>query len=155
VPNWLEERRDEARVVYESTPLPTLRDERWRYTSLRGIDFDAYRAVAEPPSGALGATLLGGLESSGELQQVGQPQCLVDAGGNEVGCAGDVVQEGGVGPLGGDRGAHEEAVGTTCYDLDEQPLRILRVAAGAPLQRRIQVVEKRGVSHPGGRRARA
>jgi Fe-S cluster assembly protein SufD len=71
VPNWLEERRDEARAVYESTPLPTLRDEHWRYTSLRGIDFDAYRAVAEAPSGSLGATLLGGLESSGELQQVG------------------------------------------------------------------------------------
>jgi Fe-S cluster assembly protein SufD len=71
VPNWLETRRDEARVVYESTPLPTLRDEHWRYTSLRGIDFDAYRAVAEPPSGALAPTLLGGLESSGELQQIG------------------------------------------------------------------------------------
>jgi Fe-S cluster assembly protein SufD len=71
VPNWLEERRGEARAVYESTPLPTLRDEHWRYTSLRGIDFDAYRAVAEPPSGALAPTLLGGLESSGELQQIG------------------------------------------------------------------------------------
>jgi Fe-S cluster assembly protein SufD len=71
VPNWLEERRDEARAVWERTPLPTLRDERWRYTSLRGIDFDAYRAVADPRDGAPAPTLLDGLESSGELHQVG------------------------------------------------------------------------------------
>jgi Fe-S cluster assembly protein SufD len=71
VPNWLATRRDEARVVYESTPLPTLRDERWRYTSLRGIDFDAYRAVAEAPAAGHAPTLLGELESSGHLHQVG------------------------------------------------------------------------------------
>jgi Fe-S cluster assembly protein SufD len=72
VPNWLEERRDEARAVYENTPLPTLRDERWRYTSLRGIDFDAYRAVAEAPAaGGHAPTLLGELDSSGHLHQVG------------------------------------------------------------------------------------
>src|SRR4051794_5485189 len=41
---WLSERRAEARAIYERTPLPTLREENWRYTSLRGIDFDAFRA---------------------------------------------------------------------------------------------------------------
>jgi Fe-S cluster assembly protein SufD len=71
VPNWLKERRDEARAVYESTPLPTLRDERWRYTSLRGIDFDAYRAVAEASAAAHAPTLLGEIESAGHLHQVG------------------------------------------------------------------------------------
>ncbi len=54
-------RREEARAVYERTPLPTLRDERWRYTSLRGIDFDAYRAVADAPGAEHAPTLLGEL----------------------------------------------------------------------------------------------
>jgi Fe-S cluster assembly protein SufD len=71
VPTWLEERRDEARAVYEKTPLPTLRDEHWRYTSLRGIDFDAYRAETGAEGGEPAPTLLGGLESAGELRQVG------------------------------------------------------------------------------------
>jgi Fe-S cluster assembly protein SufD len=71
VPNWLEERRDEARAVYERTPLPTLRDERWRYTSLRGIDFDSYRVVADAPAAAHAPTLLGELDSAGHLHQVG------------------------------------------------------------------------------------
>jgi Fe-S cluster assembly protein SufD len=71
VPNWLEERRDEARAVYEKTPLPTLRDERWRYTSLRGIDFDAYRAVADAPGAEHAPTLLGEFESAGHLHQFG------------------------------------------------------------------------------------
>jgi Fe-S cluster assembly protein SufD len=70
VTTWLKERRDEARAVYERTPLPTLRDEHWRYTSLRGIDFDAFRAA--PAAGTAEApTLLGGLETSGELHQDG------------------------------------------------------------------------------------
>jgi Fe-S cluster assembly protein SufD len=70
-PNWLATRRDEARVVYEKTPLPTLRDERWRYTSLRGIDFDGYKAVADASEETFAPTLLGGLESAGELRQIG------------------------------------------------------------------------------------
>ena len=43
---WLEERRSEARAALASTPLPTLKDENWRYTSLRGIDFDAFATVS-------------------------------------------------------------------------------------------------------------
>ena len=43
---WLDERRGEARAALASTPLPTLKDENWRYTSLRGIDFDAFATVA-------------------------------------------------------------------------------------------------------------
>ena len=42
---WLDERRAEARAALASTPLPTLKDENWRYTSLRGIDFDAFATV--------------------------------------------------------------------------------------------------------------
>jgi hypothetical protein len=43
---WLDERRGEARAALASTPLPTLKDENWRYTSLRGIDFDAFATVS-------------------------------------------------------------------------------------------------------------
>jgi Fe-S cluster assembly protein SufD len=84
VPNWFETRRDEARAVYESTPLPTLRDERWRYTSLRGIDFDAYRAVADSPDGPRAPTLLGELDSSGHLHQVGDAIVLHRSPGDVV-----------------------------------------------------------------------
>jgi Fe-S cluster assembly protein SufD len=82
VPNWLETRRDEARAVYEKTPLPTLRDERWRYTSLRGIDFDGYRAVADASEETFAPTLLGGLESAGELRQVGDSIVHLNAPGD-------------------------------------------------------------------------
>jgi Fe-S cluster assembly protein SufD len=68
---WLEERRAEAREVYERTPLPTLREENWRYTSLRGIDFEAFQPAAEAP-GEAPAGLLGGLKTAGTLVQRGQ-----------------------------------------------------------------------------------
>src|SRR4051794_10004083 len=70
---WLEKRRAEARAVYERTPLPTLREENWRYTSLRGIDFDAFR-VPEDGAGAVLArpSILTGREVGGRLHQRGQ-----------------------------------------------------------------------------------
>jgi hypothetical protein len=49
---WLDERRGEARAALESTPLPTLKDENWRYTSLRGIDFDAFATVSDADADA-------------------------------------------------------------------------------------------------------
>ncbi len=69
---WLEERRGEARAALASTPLPTLKDENWRYTSLRGIDFDAFAPVAGSGDSASTATVLGDLETAGELVQRGQ-----------------------------------------------------------------------------------
>ena len=62
--------RDAARAVYEATPLPTLKDENWRYTSLRGIDFDSFVAstgTAELPAGLLlaDATISGRLVQRG------------------------------------------------------------------------------------------
>jgi Fe-S cluster assembly protein SufD len=68
---WLDERRAEARAVYERTPLPTLREENWRYTSLRGIDFDAFQAPAEAP-GEAATGLFGGVATAGSLMQRGQ-----------------------------------------------------------------------------------
>jgi Fe-S cluster assembly protein SufD len=69
---WLEERRNEARAALASTPLPTLKDENWRYTSLRGIDFDAFATAGEGAEAPAAATVLGDLETSGELVQRGQ-----------------------------------------------------------------------------------
>jgi Fe-S cluster assembly protein SufD len=69
---WLEERRNEARAALASTPLPTLKDENWRYTSLRGIDFDAFATASESAETAATTTVLGDLETSGELVQRGQ-----------------------------------------------------------------------------------
>jgi Fe-S cluster assembly protein SufD len=69
---WLDERRSEARAALERTPLPTLKDENWRYTSLRGIDFDAFAPVTAAGPGARATTVLGDLETAGELVQRGQ-----------------------------------------------------------------------------------
>jgi Fe-S cluster assembly protein SufD len=69
---WLEERRGEARAALAHTPLPTLKDENWRYTSLRGIDFDAFATAAGGLETARTTTVLGDLETAGELVQRGQ-----------------------------------------------------------------------------------
>jgi Fe-S cluster assembly protein SufD len=69
---WLDERRGEARAALESTPLPTLKDENWRYTSLRGIDFDAFEPATGEPGAARAVTVLGDLETAGELVQSGR-----------------------------------------------------------------------------------
>ncbi len=41
-PAWLAGKRVAARELYRSLPVPTNRDEAWRYTNLRGFDPDAY-----------------------------------------------------------------------------------------------------------------
>ncbi|GMR09939.1 MAG: Fe-S cluster assembly protein SufD [Anaerolineae bacterium] len=45
-PGWLRERRESAWEVWESLPLPTVKDEPWRRTDLRNIPAD--RFVARP-----------------------------------------------------------------------------------------------------------
>jgi Fe-S cluster assembly protein SufD len=62
---WLESRRAQARSVYEQTPLPTLKDENWRYTSLREIDFGAFGDPAEAAADATVATLLADVVDAG------------------------------------------------------------------------------------------
>lgn len=47
-PDWVRERRVEAFRVYESLPMPTLRDEAWRFTDLRVLKLGQLR----PPQGA-------------------------------------------------------------------------------------------------------
>jgi Fe-S cluster assembly protein SufD len=56
-PAWLAGRRDAARGAYASLPVPSNRDEAWRFTNLRGFDPDAY-SIHE-----------GGLELAGEPPQ--------------------------------------------------------------------------------------
>ena len=41
-PAWLAGARDAARATYESLPVPTNREEAWRFTNLRGFDPDAF-----------------------------------------------------------------------------------------------------------------
>ena len=62
---WLEERRRIAAERNEALPVPSLKDEHWRFTSLRGIDFDEF-AVAEAAAGeAAGAVLADGEHAGG------------------------------------------------------------------------------------------
>ncbi len=40
-PAWLRDRRVAAHALWQETPMPTTRDEHWRFTSLRGLDLEA------------------------------------------------------------------------------------------------------------------
>lgn len=44
-PAWVIEMRQAAWNIYEETPMPTVRDEAWRRTDYRGIDWDAAGAI--------------------------------------------------------------------------------------------------------------
>ena len=48
-PEWLAGRREEARRLVESLPLPDRKVKGWEFTSLDGLDLEAYTAA---PSGA-------------------------------------------------------------------------------------------------------
>jgi Fe-S cluster assembly protein SufD len=45
---FLAERRREAAARSDALPVPTISDEHWRYTNLRGIDFGAFAPAATP-----------------------------------------------------------------------------------------------------------
>ena len=49
-PGWLTERRLDAFDVFEKLELPDPKSEEWRYTDVRGFDFDAFAAPS--PDGA-------------------------------------------------------------------------------------------------------
>ena len=46
---WLEERRATAAEQSEALGVPSLSDEHWRFTSLRGVDFAAFTPAVPPP----------------------------------------------------------------------------------------------------------
>ncbi len=63
---WLEERRRIAAERNEALPVPSLKDEHWRFTSLRGIDFDEF-AVAEAAAGEAAGAVLADGEHAGRI----------------------------------------------------------------------------------------
>ena len=72
---WLDETLRTRGTLRRSTsarPCRPCKDENWRYTSLRGIDFDAFRAARGDARPARTPTVLGDLETAGELVQRGQ-----------------------------------------------------------------------------------
>jgi len=68
---WLDERRRAAQELDSTLPVPTIREEHWRYTNLRGVDFDAFAAPA-PGAAAVAPpkTLLAAAAAAGRLVQV-------------------------------------------------------------------------------------
>lgn len=63
---WLDEHRRVAAERNEALPVPSLQDEHWRFTSLRGIDFEAFPAAEAAVGEAEGAILADG-EHAGRL----------------------------------------------------------------------------------------
>ena len=48
-PNWLTEKRLEAWRGFESLPMPTLRDEAWRYTDISDVRIEDFLPYASSP----------------------------------------------------------------------------------------------------------
>src|SRR5918911_1810610 len=48
-PSWLTERRLEAWRTFEETPMPTLRDEAWRYTDISDVRIEDFIPYAPSP----------------------------------------------------------------------------------------------------------
>jgi Fe-S cluster assembly protein SufD len=77
-PAWLSARREAARRTYESLPVPTVREEAWRYTNLRGFDPEAYPI---------------GMHAGGEDAEAGGIVPLSDVAGHLVQRGARVVHE--------------------------------------------------------------
>src|SRR5215210_6181182 len=48
-PDWLAEKRLEAWRTFEKTPMPTLRDEAWRYTDISDVKIEDFLPYAPSP----------------------------------------------------------------------------------------------------------
>lgn len=48
-PSWLTEKRLQAWRTYEKTPMPTMRDEDWRYTDISDIEIEEFVPYASSP----------------------------------------------------------------------------------------------------------
>src|SRR5208282_4961057 len=51
-PAWLGERRRAAWQEFTTRPMPTRKDERWRFASLQNFSLDAFHRPAAPPDAA-------------------------------------------------------------------------------------------------------
>ena len=56
-PDWLTEQRLEAWRSFESLPMPTLRDEAWRYTDISDVRIEDFLPYAPSPDAASEADL--------------------------------------------------------------------------------------------------
>jgi Fe-S cluster assembly protein SufD len=81
-PGWLRERRQAAHAAYESLPLPTLHDEEWRRTDIRGLRLDGVRPFATPlrPVDSLGALDPAIQAEASSVEQTGGLVVLQDGG---------------------------------------------------------------------------
>ena len=77
-PAWFQEQRDAAQQEYESLPMPSRRDETWRFGNLKQLDFSGFTpedevnialTVPELPEGVICLPFLEALEKYGELVQ--------------------------------------------------------------------------------------
>lgn len=50
-PEWIVEKRTKAWKAFENLPLPTIRDEMWKYTDFSSIDFKGTKPLSEPNFG--------------------------------------------------------------------------------------------------------
>ncbi len=64
---WLDERRRTAAQQNDALPIPSLADEHWRFTSLRGVDFSTFTALAEPTAGEVSGAILSDGDHAGRL----------------------------------------------------------------------------------------
>jgi Fe-S cluster assembly protein SufD len=73
---FLAERRRAAAERSAALPVPTIRDEHWRYTNLRGIDFAAYAPATSPVVLEAGSLPAGVLFMDLERAAVEHPQLI-------------------------------------------------------------------------------
>lgn len=64
---WLDDRRQQAAESNEVLSVPSLSDEHWRFTSLRGIDFATYAATVEAVPGEPQGAILAEGEHAGRI----------------------------------------------------------------------------------------
>jgi len=96
-PQWLADRRAAARATYESLPVPTTRDEAWRYTNLRGFDPDAFVTADAAPADGDGDVVVPLASVAGRVVQRGSrvvsEELPEGAGGVVFGSLARIVEE--------------------------------------------------------------
>ncbi|MGI9117136.1 MAG: Fe-S cluster assembly protein SufD [Gaiellales bacterium] len=64
---WLETARQTAAASNAALAVPSLNDEHWRFTSLRGIDFDRYAVSAQATAGDVAGAILAEGDHAGRI----------------------------------------------------------------------------------------
>jgi Fe-S cluster assembly protein SufD len=82
-PAWLAGKRDAARALYESLPVPSVREEAWRFTNLRGFDPEAFAEVESTEREVEGTPLIES-DAAGHVVQRG-PHVVLERPPSEAG----------------------------------------------------------------------